>query len=189
MSDDFLGVRKKALVDAFFHRKDMEKLDKLRSELERKKTLDEIRSAAWIDDDVVLEGLFDQGLTGETVAALALVPLVHVAWADGRIQPKEREAIMSAASKKGIVPESAAAALLTDWLSEGEPDHLFDTWVNYTESLMATLDPSVREALATQITGFARKTAEAAGGFLGIGSITKSETNALAQIEAAFKAN
>jgi len=38
----------------------------------------------------------------ETVLALQLVPLAAVAWADGKIEPREREAVLKAAAAQGI---------------------------------------------------------------------------------------
>jgi uncharacterized tellurite resistance protein B-like protein len=60
---------------------------------------------------------------------IPLVPLVKVAWAEGRITRRERELIFAAASRMGVEPESAAFQRLNDWL-ELHPTHEF-----YMESL------------------------------------------------------
>jgi uncharacterized membrane protein YebE (DUF533 family) len=52
-------------------------------------------------------------IRAETVAALSVVPLVEVAWADGALNAKERRAIVERAA---IAPDSTEGALLEVWL-------------------------------------------------------------------------
>ncbi|MEZ6092963.1 MAG: hypothetical protein R3C03_01815 [Pirellulaceae bacterium] len=44
-----------------------------------------------------LGALVAVGVNGETLTSLGLVLLIHVAWADGVIQPEEKKAILKAA--------------------------------------------------------------------------------------------
>lgn len=60
---------------------------------------------------------------------IPLVPLVKVAWAEGRITRRERELILTAAERMGIEPGSAAYQKLCDWLELHPTDEF------YTESL------------------------------------------------------
>lgn len=186
MSDEFLGDRRMALEEAFFRKENERQLAELREELSRKKSKGELRTASGITDDEVLEHLVSLGVSGQTLAALTLVPLIHVAWADGKMDAREREAVLMAAAGKGIDPTSATHRLLSSWLEEPPDSILFDAWRAYIRELSSSLVPGQRGLLKSQILAFAQTVAESAGGFLGIKTVSPAETTALDQIAAAF---
>lgn len=186
MSDDFLGDRRKALEEAFFRKENEKHLADLREELTRKKSKAELRTASGITDDEVLEHLVSLGVSGQTLAALTLVPLIHVAWSDGKMDEREREAVLMAAAGKGIEPRTATHRLLSTWLEQAPDPMLFDAWRAYIKELSSSLVPGQRGLLKSQILAFAQTVAESAGGFLGIKTVSAAEQAALGEIEAAF---
>lgn len=186
MSKDILSERKQALEEAFFKKAEQDQVARYREKLGKQKSIDELREVSGMDNDEVLARLVDAGVTGETMAAIALVPLVHVAWSDGELDAKERSAILKAAEHKGIAPGDPARALLETWLETNPGGELFETWSSYIAGLDEHLDgPQIAE-LRDQIVEFAREVAKSAGGFLGFGSVSDSETRALDEIQAAF---
>lgn len=63
------------------------------------------------------DSINDDSLTDkEILELLPLIPLVKVAWAEGRITNRERELIFEAAEKNGIAPGDPAFQRLRDWL-------------------------------------------------------------------------
>jgi hypothetical protein len=188
MSDDFLGDRRMALEEAFFRRENEKQLADLRAELTAKKSKEELRTASGITDEAALDRLVALGVSGQTLAALSLVPLIHVAWADGKMDEREREAVLVAATGKGIESGSATYKLLDGWLRQKPDAFLFDAWRAYIKELSSSLVPGQRGLLKSQILAFAQTIAESAGGFLGMKSVSAAEKTALEQIEAAFEA-
>jgi hypothetical protein len=186
MSDDFLGDRRMALEEAFFRKENEKHLAELREELAMKRSKDELRTASGITDDEALDHLVALGVTGQTLAALSLVPLIHVAWADGKMDEREREAVLMAATSKGIEPGKATYTLLAGWLERAPDPILFDAWRAYIKELSSSLVPGQRGLLKSQILAFAQTVAESAGGFLGIKTVSATENEALRQIESAF---
>lgn len=186
MSEHILKQRKQALEDEFFHKQSQKNLEALRDELARKTSREELRKASGMTDEGVLDRLAELGIGADTVMALSLVPLLHVAWADGKIQGQERDAILQGAEKKGIDKDSSAFALLHEWLSNEPSPSLFETWSSYIKALHGKLSDREAAQLRIQVTRFARFVAEAAGGFLGMGKISDAEEAALARIEAVF---
>ena len=186
MSDDFLGDRRMALEEAFFRKENEKQLTELRAELSAKKSKEELRTASGITDDEALDHLVALGVSGQTLAALSLVPLIHVAWADGKMDAREREAILMAATGKGIEPRSASYTLLAGWLEANPDPILFDAWRAYIKELASSLVPGQRGLLKSQILAFAQTVAESAGGFLGMKTVSAAEKTALAEIESAF---
>lgn len=181
-----LDERRQSLEDEFFHKQSQENLEALRKQLAQQTTKEELRKASGMTDDVVLDKLLALGIGAETVLALSLVPLIYVAWADGKIQDQEREAILEGAQKKGIASDSPAFALLQAWLSQQPKPSLFETWETYIKALRGKLSDNESAQLEAQVMRFARFVAESSGGFLGIGKISGAEEAALARIEAVF---
>ena len=135
----------------------------------------------------MLERLAALGIGPDTTAALSLVPLVAVAWADGSIDDKERSAILSAAEEAGLGKENVSYQLLERLLSEPPSPDLLVSWKDYTATLSATLSPEARAALKQDLLARARAVAEAAGGFLGIGrKVSAAEETVLDELASAF---
>jgi tellurite resistance protein len=187
LSEDFLAGRKKGLEDAFFAEQDARLRRQLREADEAGSRRKALSSATGIADDAVLDRLTALGITGETAAALSLIPLVAVAWADGQIDERERSAALAAAERLGLSKGEAGHQLFDGWLARRPPPDLLTSWKAYIAALAPTLDQEARDALRTALLGHAQAVAEAAGGFLGIGSkISDAERSVLADLEQAF---
>jgi len=181
-----LDDRRVALEEEFFHKENEKNLARLRAEMERKESKDALKQASGMSDDAVVDRLVALGLSATTVTALTLVPLIAVAWADGELQDSEREAILKAASDKGMGPGTPSHDLLVGWLAERPGDGLFDAWDDYLKALKAQLDDAQLQALKEQIVGSAKAIAESAGGFLGFKKVSSQEQEVLSRIERSF---
>ena len=187
MSEVTLEERGRALEDQFFEKENQEKLSAMKHKLDTQRSKDELRRASGMSDDAVLDRLVALGLRANTIAALSLVPLVQVAWADGAIQDNERTAILQGAHGKGLEEGTDGYELLQSWLKNQPGDELFTAWESYIKALASQLNDEQNRLLKTQIVGFAKMVATAAGGILGFGKVSASEEAVLTQIEAAFQ--
>lgn len=187
MSDDFLRERKNALEEAFFAAENERLRQRLRDADTAKSKKQALADASGITDDAVLDRLAALNFAGDTLAALSLAPLVLVAWADGGIDERERDAVLAGAAEAGVGKQHVAYPLLDRWLREPPPRDLLTSWVDYIRAASATLDEAGRQALKADLLGRARRVAEAAGGFLGLGrKISASEEAVLQSLETAF---
>jgi hypothetical protein len=187
MSHEFLDDRRHALEEAFFAQQDAELIRRLRKGHEPDMRKQALSAASGITDDGLLEKLAASGIESDTLAALTLVPLVAVAWADGSLDEKERAALLSAASGAGLDPAGPGYQLLTQWLAKPPGPHLVETWTDYIRGTSANLGQDARQALQLHLLGRARRVAEAAGGFLGLSSkVSPAEEAMLAKLKAAF---
>lgn len=175
MSDEFLGDRKKALEESFFAKQNATLLERMRAEREKEAAVDALARASQIEDRETLEKLVDLGLDSATWAALSLVPLVEVAWADGDVKENERHAVLAAAQEQGIEKGTPSHALLESWLTSRPGPSLFASWGAYATELAANLTPDQRAALHRDLADRAHAVARAAGGILGIGSESHAE--------------
>ncbi len=187
MANDSIQQRGKALEDSFFRAKDKQLLDDLRAEFKTQQKRVDLAKACGLEDEFILEQLMQQGAECETMAALSLVPLVAVAWADGTMQSQERAAILEAAAAEGIADDSATHKLIASWLDESPSDELFTAWRSFAGALAESLDKDSAAAVRDKTIGRARRVAEAAGGILGMGNkISSAEAQVLEDLESAF---
>jgi tellurite resistance protein len=187
MPNGGLDDRRKSLEEAFF-RKENEKLRaRIEAEREREATRKALAGEAGIDDDALLDRLVELGIRVDTVEALVLVPLVMVAWADGRIDPDERAAVLRGAEAGGFTPDKPAYALLEAWTKERPPADLMTSWRSYIGALVKELSADQRAALEGRIVARAREVARASGGFLGFSKISAEEEAVLKELEQAFE--
>ncbi|GGG29281.1 hypothetical protein GCM10010964_16440 [Caldovatus sediminis] len=188
MSDEFLGDRKRALEEAFFAKENERLRQRLRQADETKARKQALAAASGISDEAVLERLVALDLGSDTLAALSLVPLVMVAWADGSIEEKEREAVLAAAAETaGTGGREVDCELLDRWLKQPPPRELVAAWTDYARAVSASLDDAARQALKAEVVGRARRVAEAAGGFLGLGRrVSAAERAVLERLEQVF---
>ncbi|MEO8699006.1 MAG: hypothetical protein ABI867_03150 [Kofleriaceae bacterium] len=185
MSDQ-LEERGRALENQFFDKENKEKLAGMKAKLDTQKSRDELRKASGMSDDSVLDKLVGLGLKANTIAALSLVPLIAVAWADGTIQDNERTAILQGAHGKGLEQGTDGYDLLQTWLAKQPSEDLFTAWEAYIKALASQLNDEQNRLLKNQIVGFAKMVAAAAGGILGFGKVSGAEEKILGRIEGAF---
>ncbi len=186
MAEDFLSDRKRALEEEFFRQQQRALVERLRTERARQTAKQALAEASGLADDAALSHLVDLGIQPDTLLALRLVPLVEVAWADGHLDERERRAILAGLERSGVAPGSAAYALVEGWLSSPPPAAMREAWTAYTSGLCAQLAPAERANLRATVMGQARAVAQAAGGFLGLGTVSATEEEMLRRLERAF---
>jgi hypothetical protein len=187
MKPESFSGRRRELEDKFFAQRDQELLKALREKAALRERKEALAEASGITDEDLLDQLQQLDIGAETLAALSLVPLIAVAWADGSIDLKERRAVLSAAEQKGIGTADPGYQLLERWLQQQPDPALLTAWMEYVSTLSQTLSEAALNALKEDLLGRARAVAEAAGGLLGLGNrVSKSEQAVLGELEQAF---
>ncbi len=127
------------------------------------------------------------GIRAETVAALSLVPLVEVAWADGVLDPPERRAVLERVGAAGFVSGSIEHAMIEAWLDRQPPPQLLTAWTHLVQGMCEQLDSEGRARLKRALLDRARAVAKTSGGVLGFGErVSGVEAAVLARLEAPF---
>ena len=185
---DVTGLRQsgKALEDSFFARENARLLKKL-----KEKDVEAAKRQAFkdanIDSEELIDALIELDISPSCIAALSIVPLVEVAWADGEIQSKERDAILKAAAEGGIEQGSANYELLENWLNNKPGPELMRSWKGYAHEIEVRLDTVIGNELRERLMNRTKAIAKAAGGFLGLGAISKAEQAVLDELEHALE--
>ncbi len=187
MSPTYLSEYGRTLIDAMFHEQDQKLLKAFHDRMEKLDRRQQLAGVCGVDDEALLNHLIDLELQPEVVAALAVVPLVAVAWADNAIQPQERDAIMQAAEASGVTSQDGRYPILEHWLSNKPGREILDAWKLYIAALCKQLDDTEIEELKHDLLDRAQKIAEAAGGILGITrKISSRERQMLETLKQAF---
>jgi hypothetical protein len=174
------------LVEQFFFKENKKLEEKYRAMQQMKKTKEALAAVSGIDDDLVLEKFIALDLRPETLASISMVPLIEIAWADGDVDPKEKEAILSAVGKFGWTQDSLNYELLDQWLKRKPSASLLTAWKHYVDALCHKMTNEEVAHFKKEIMAQVTVVAEAAGGFLGIGKISVEERNMITQLENTF---
>ncbi len=174
------------LEEQFFLKENLQLKEKYRAMQQLKETKEALAAASGIVDDLVLEKLVALEIRPETITSISLVPLIEIAWADGTVDQKEKEAILSAIGKFGWTKDSVNYELLNQWLTKKPAAALLTAWKHYVEALCHKMADEEVANLKKEIMEHVTVVAEAAGGFLGFGKISAEERSMITQLENTF---
>lgn len=181
MPIDAFEERRKGLEEEFFAKQNEKLKQKLKSVFERQATRESLKAASGITNEAVLDMLLALNVTHESMAAFALFPLVAVAWADGQLDDRERDALTKATREQGIGTGTPAATVLDEWLRHPPGPDGQKAWYAYATELNKTLDAAQRRTVRDELCRRARAVAEASGGFLGFGNKVSAKEEAVLQ--------
>jgi hypothetical protein len=184
---DHLEDRGNLMESLFYKRRDQELLQKIRDERADKELRCQLIAASGLDDAETIDALIDAGITADSLTAVAMIPLVAVAWADRQMESAEKTAILQAADDSGIDKGSSSYDLLNVWLSDRPEADLLDAWKAYVGAVKQHTDATNVNQLKSVVMGKAKQIAEATGGILGFGNKTSEvEQKILDELSAAF---
>jgi hypothetical protein len=187
MNENPLADRGTALENLFFAREEAAARQRGIAAQATEQRRQAFAEALGIGDGALLERLLDLGIGPDTLAALMVVPVVAVAWADGDINDAERNAVLFAAADAGLDVDGAGYRLLGRWLAERPPAELFAAWKDYVQALSTSMSTESRQSLRSEILRRVRGTADATGGFLGFGrKVSEHERSVLTEVRNAL---
>jgi hypothetical protein len=166
---DSFADRKRGQEEEYFRKKEQELIEKMRHRSAVEADRRGLAEAVGVADEKILDDLQQLGYTRETVALLHLLPLVRIAWAEGKITKPERDLIFEAARLRGVVPESPAYEKLTGWLNRRPAAEFFDKTMRVIQAILMVLPQEQRESSKRDLVSYCTRVAEASGGILGMG--------------------
>lgn len=187
MEKDSLGERGRALEEDYFRKKDRELVEKMRKASEEGLARQEMGKATGLTDPAVLAELQSLGFTPETVSLLPLVPVLHVAWAEGGVTDEERASLLKLARARGITDGSSADRQLSAWMTQRPGDAVFSGAGRLIRALLDANSATLGNLSADDLVQYAESIASASGGILGFGKISSEEKSLLANIAAELK--
>jgi len=176
MTENPLDPRRKAIEEDYFRKQNAELAAKLKARTSMQ--------AAGVQDKELADRLLAAGFTEDSVRALYLVPVVDVAWADGRISPEEKTEIMKIAEGRGIKRDSAAFKMVLNWIEAKPTDENYKRAKSLVDPLLEGLGAEGGDWLLAA----AQRVAEATGGVFGFGvKVTHDEKTVLTKLATKLK--
>jgi len=176
-----------SLEDAFFAKESARLLEEMRKKAEHTERRDLLRRIVAIEDDGFLDRLIALGIGPERAMVLRLTPLVFVAWADGHVDPNERQAVLNAAARQGIAAEEMSQEVLGDWLERKPDPRILEMWKEYIRQIWPRFTAEEQQQMRHNLLAATQEVAQAAGGFLGMKSISAAERQVLDDLESVVR--
>ncbi len=185
---DEIADRSRLHEDDYFHRRDRELIEKLRKDALKQAERQRTAAAAGVaEDHVVLDDLEQLGWTAEMLKLIHLFPLLQVAWADGKLDPKERELILEAARVHGVTAGPAHERLLAA-MSQRPTEEQLAKATAIVGALVSALPEEQRAESKRNLVAYASAIASATGGTFGFGSkVSAHEAAAMQRIAKALQ--
>lgn len=165
---DAFDARRLGLEEEYFRTRDSQLVGKLKTVFHSSISKSELSKATGITDDAMLDRLVAANVRGEMLVVFKLFPLVEIAWADGKLDPDERNAVIDAAIHSGVPRETEALKRLDEWLAKGPTQEMRQVWRMYCEQLKKSLNPAELATFRADLLDYAKRVAESSGGILGV---------------------
>jgi hypothetical protein len=123
-----------------------------------------------LNDLELIAELHQLGLDVDSFRAVALLPLIQVAWADRQVQPQERKSILLIAKGHKLL-EGRAAAVVDGWLTSRPSDEDFQRGRRVLAVLAhrrTGLGADMPEHVIDTVVDLCSVVAESAGGLFGV---------------------
>jgi tellurite resistance protein len=185
MDEDLLRERER--IEAFFRQQDRQLIERLRRAAREEETLKDLATRTGLQDPELLTELESLGFTPDTVSLLPLVPVIQVAWADGKVSDAERRTLLQLARAHGIEAGSAADTQLESWLKHPPGNRMFATAGRLIAAMLSGPNADLQNLSADELVEYCQIIASASGGMLGIHRISSAERALLASIASELK--
>jgi hypothetical protein len=186
MDTDYLKDQGQRLEDAFFLENDRKLIEQLHKMQKMKEDMASLEKVSGIKNEAILKKLVELNIRPELVAVITLVPIIEVAWADGKLDENEKKVILKISAGHFGAEHQIPDILIKEWLAQKPAPAMLDAWIHYIKGLVEKMSPDEKVALKKSIMSQAREVAEASGGFLGLNKISAQEDKLLKQLEKAF---
>lgn len=191
---DPIGERGRSLEDEYFRRRDREMLEQARDQREQAQDQQvaadrrrQLAAAIGIDDDAIVTALSAFGFDVETAPLVDIVPAVQVAWADGSLSTGERAELDRLLTQRELQSSAGLCSrLMAGWLAEEPSGDFYRVATAALRLRLTCLDAATRMRVATQIVCDCTAVARASGGLLGLGALSRAESDTISDLAAAL---
>jgi hypothetical protein len=163
MSKDIFHEREAAEEAVYFRQQDEKLIEKIRAKAKLAELAAALADKLQVDDPQLLQRIVALGVTRETGSAFLLLPLVQVAWADGKVTHHERDAVLNIGARRGLQPNGAEHAQVIKWLGERPSEDHYEAALEAIRIGLSVLPPAEARERVNAILDTCREVATAAG--------------------------
>ena len=180
---DAFKERERGLEEGYFLKREQELIEKMRQRVALERERSQLADKIGVTNDEILQALQDLGYNSETIKLLHLMPLVHIAWADGKVSDRERKVILEAARASGIAEASDAERDLERLLHERPSDEFMDAQFMAIRAIMQAVPEDSQKAMRENLTTYCTALASLSKGFFALEPrVSSAEREALARV-------
>lgn len=176
---DQLRASKEAV---YFNKKNNELIENLQKNKFLQDERNNMAKTIGSQDETTLQALQDLGYTSETVSLLHLIPLLYVAWSEGRVTKRERTLLLSLARTSQIKENTKAYQKLIDWIKHKPTSHFFNQSLGLLRNVVDSQPIPTREATKFGLVSNCVRLAKVSGGFWRLGSVSSTEFEAIEKV-------
>jgi hypothetical protein len=185
---DAFADRKRTQEEEYFRKKEQELIERRRRRTALEGERQDMAQVVGVADKEILREIQECGFTRDTGLLLYLVPIVQIAWAEGKVTNRERKLVFEAARAQGVEEDSLAYQKLSDWLMERPAEEFFDKSLHLIRMVLQTFPREIQQDSKINLFSYCTQVAEASGGtagFLGGGyRICDEERTAIKRVAA-----
>lgn len=176
--------RGKALEEMFFFKMDMELIHRLNKQQQKESILKAIAEAIGAGAGPLTSRLTELGIKESWLAAFLWVPAVFVGWADGSLDEIEKRQLCEGLKQKGISENSLAILRNSHWFNQKPGEELWNTWHEFASYVLTESESQDRKHLVVSVLRLCNLVAQASGGVLGVGRVSKEEMEIIDRVTA-----
>lgn len=166
-TNDTFATWKRTQEEKYFRQKEQEFIERIDLLTALEGERQDMAQVIGVADEEILREIQESGFTCETVKLLYLVPIVQIAWAEGKVTNRERKLIFEAARAQGIEENRLAYQKLSEWLMERPSEEFFDKSLHLIRMILQILPREKQQDSKVNLFSHCTEVAEASGGAAG----------------------
>jgi tellurite resistance protein len=169
MSDrDAFKERERALEESYFQKKERELIERQREKVAIENARAKLAEKTGVTNEEILEALEELGYDHETVRLLHLMPVIYIAWADGKMRDKERRGILEVARLAGISEGSKADERLGNLIESAPSDEVWEASFLAIQAVLRAGDKEKVEHMRKNVLSYCESIASLSKGLFGL---------------------
>lgn len=169
MSDrDAFKERERGLEESYFQKKERELIEKQREKVALENARAKLSEKTGITNEEILEALQELGYDHETVRLLHLMPVIYIAWADGKMKDKEKKMILEVARLAGVSEGTKADERLSRLLESAPPEEVWEASFLAIQAVLRAGDKDQVEHMRKNVLSYSDSVASLSKGLFGL---------------------
>jgi len=151
----------------------------VKDQTEEEKTLDAIAESIGVYDEGLGRRMVDLGYDKDTAFLIGFIPIIQVAWADGKVDARETKKLYELAESRGLEKGSKGEEFFKKLITEKPDDEFFTRSLKIINEIVAKLPEKTRKESLKDLSSYCIAIATASGGVMGFGKKISEEERKL----------
>lgn len=146
---------------------------------DHEQAVDAVASSIGVYDEQLCQEMLDLGYDSDTAPFIGFIPMIHVAWADGVVDEKERKMLNKMATARGVEEGTKVYTFFQRLINEQPSADFFQRSMSVVGRIIRRFPEDVQTDSLKDLSDFCVAVAEASGGVMGFGNKVSDEERTL----------